>query len=185
MSPGRVPGGEPPLSESEFAAAFEAALPTLWCVAAGVLGTRRDVEDVVQNAAVIGLNKLDTFERGTSFVAWMGQIVRNVARNRARQVRRERSTPLEGRPPEAPAGAEPVTSSFDRRLLEALGTLEETARTCLILRTVREMSYRDIAAVLDIPEGTAMSHVSRARKRLRDRLRHHEDLIRGSQAQDD
>jgi DNA-directed RNA polymerase specialized sigma24 family protein len=120
VSPGRIAGGEPPLSDSEFAAAFEAATPTLWCIAAGVLGTRRDVDDVLQNAAVIGLKKLESFERGTSFVAWMGQIVRNVARNRARQVRRERSTPLDGLPPQTPQPDEPPSASFDRRLIEAL-----------------------------------------------------------------
>lgn len=169
------------MTEPEFAAELQTASATLWCVAAGVLGSRRDVEDVVQDAAVIGLRKVESFERGTSFAAWMGQIVRNVARNRARQVRRERSTPLESGP--APAiHDDPVEFDFDQRVLDALGTLDETPRTCLLLRTVREMSYRDIALVLDIPEGTAMSHVSRARRRLRDRLRQHEDLHRGRQA---
>jgi RNA polymerase sigma-70 factor (ECF subfamily) len=168
------------LSEAEFAAELGAAGPTLWCIAAGVLGSRNDVEDVVQDAAIIGLRKVESFERGTSFSAWMGQIVRNVARNRARQSRRERAAPLEGVPGEQ-APAEAPEDGFDRRVLAALQTLDETARACLLLRSVREMSYRDIAAVLDIPEGTAMSHVSRARKRLRDRLRHHEDLAPGTQ----
>lgn len=169
--------GRGPLSESEFAAELQVASPTLWVIAAGVLGSRRDVEDVVQDAAMIGLRKVEAFERGTSFVAWMGQIVRNVARNRARQVRRDRSSALDGVEPQADVAS--AQQGFDDRVVEALGTLEETARTCLLLRTVREMSYREIALVLDVPEGTAMSHVSRARKRLRDALRTHEDLVRG------
>ena len=172
--------GPSALSEAEFAAELKAAAPTLWCIAAGVLGSRTDVEDVVQDAAIIGLRKVESFERGTSFSAWMGQIVRNVARNRARQARRERGAPLEAAPGQEapPRGPE---AEFDRRVLAALQGLDDTARACLLLRTVREMTYRDIAAVLDIPEGTAMSHVSRARKRLRDRLRHHEDLVPGMQ----
>lgn len=165
------------LTGSEFAAELQLAAPTLWVIAAGVLGHRRDVDDVVQDAAMVGLRKIETFQRGTSFVAWMGQIVRNVARNRARQNRRDRSTPLEGVEPTVDTAD--VSADFDRRVLDALGTLEETARTCLLLRTVREMSYQEIAVVLDLPEGTAMSHVSRSRKRMRDALRTHEDIARG------
>ena len=45
--------------------------------------------------------------------------------------------------------------------------LEETARTCLLLRTLRDMPYREISLLLDIPEGTAMSHVHRARQAMR------------------
>ena len=51
--------------------------------------------------------------------------------------------------------------------LEALG---EVPRACLLLSTLRELSYGEIAALLTIPEGTAMSHVHRARLVLRERL---------------
>ena len=48
--------------------------------------------------------------------------------------------------------------------------MEETARACLLLRTLQDMPYREIALALDIAEGTAMSHVHRARMAMRERL---------------
>ena len=59
---------------------------------------------------------------------------------------------------------------FDDRVLAGLNTLEETARACLLLRTLLDMPYREISLALDIPQGTAMSHVYRARRQLRERL---------------
>ena len=57
--------------------------------------------------------------------------------------------------------------SFDDQVLAALHTLEDTARACLLLRTVEGMPYREISVALDIPEGTAMSHVHRSRQSMR------------------
>jgi RNA polymerase sigma-70 factor (ECF subfamily) len=48
--------------------------------------------------------------------------------------------------------------------------LDEVARACLLLRTVHDMPYKQIAQVLEVPEGTAMSHVHRARQAMRQRL---------------
>ena len=48
--------------------------------------------------------------------------------------------------------------------------MSETARSCLLLKTVMELEYREIAVLLDIAEGTAMSHVHRARNRMRELL---------------
>ncbi|MEM6997175.1 MAG: sigma factor-like helix-turn-helix DNA-binding protein, partial [Myxococcota bacterium] len=55
-------------------------------------------------------------------------------------------------------------------LADALQTLGETPRTCLLLKTVLELEYSEIADVLGIPAGTAMSHVSRARAKLKKHL---------------
>jgi RNA polymerase sigma-70 factor (ECF subfamily) len=59
---------------------------------------------------------------------------------------------------------------FDDHVLRALGALEETPRACLLLRVINELSYKEIGRALDIPEGTAMSHVFRARRYLMERL---------------
>jgi RNA polymerase sigma-70 factor (ECF subfamily) len=159
-------------------------------VAAAVLGSRTDVEDVLQDAAMIGLAKLSDFEPETSFTAWMGGIVRNVARNHARKRARRHTSPTDpmsidqshsGRAGVQAGPAfdrrgrlEADQDAFDDRLASALRVLDETARTCLLLRTLREMPYREISQVLGIPEGTAMSHVHRARKALRQQLSMHE-----------
>jgi len=156
------------LTPAEFAAGFRESSRVLWCVAAGVLGDRAQAEDVLQEAAVTALNKLDTFRPGTSFVAWMSQTVRFVALNhRRKRERRRQALQREGRDPlRDRADAMPTDAGFDDAVQQALDTLPETARTCLLLKTVMELEYAEIADVLGIPAGTAMSHVSRARSRM-------------------
>jgi RNA polymerase sigma-70 factor (ECF subfamily) len=58
-------------------------------------------------------------------------------------------------------------------------SLEELPRTCLVLRIVHGMAYSEISHALNIPEGTAMSHVHRSRLALRERLRGREDELTG------
>ncbi|MBT8485493.1 MAG: RNA polymerase subunit sigma-70, partial [Phycisphaerae bacterium] len=73
------------LTNDAFAEAFSTHARALWCVAAGILGHRDVVEDVLQEGALIALRKLDQFDPDTSFFAWMGRIVRYVALNQARR----------------------------------------------------------------------------------------------------
>ncbi len=146
----------------------------LWCVAAGVLGDRDQAEDVLQEAALIALGKLESFRPGSSFVAWMSQYVRFVSLNHRRKTeRRRRALDAEGAPVLAPSAAAPVDSQalFDRNVAQALASLTEAQRTCLLLKTVVELDYAEIASLLEMPAGTAMSHVSRARAKMHRLLR--------------
>lgn len=61
-------------------------------------------------------------------------------------------------------------AGLDDELSRALGQVGEDARTCLIMRVVLEMTYKEIASCLGIPENTAMSHVHRARKQIQEKL---------------
>jgi RNA polymerase sigma-70 factor (ECF subfamily) len=181
------------LGREDFVLRLEAAAPVLWTIAAAVLGDRGRAEDVLQEATMIALDKLERFDPTTSFAAWMGAIVRNVARNEARKTRRQGTASLppdlltacsdaraaRGGAPE-PAAAwpsidgrgelAPDCGAFDDALLAALRTLRPVARAALLLRTVQGLDYEEISAVLAIPSGTAMSHVHRAREALRRRL---------------
>jgi RNA polymerase sigma-70 factor (ECF subfamily) len=60
---------------------------------------------------------------------------------------------------------------FDDALAGALEELDETARACLLMRVVLDLPYKRIALALDIPEGTAASHVHRARASMRASLK--------------
>ncbi len=185
------------LSYGEFARELDRASRTLWCIAAAIVRDRVEAEDIVQEAAVIGLSKIDQFDPSTSFTAWMGSIVRYVALNQSRRQGRRRVALTEPSALDAAGSAEGngngsvggaregigprvgsgVISSdgrlladqgaFDDQVLAALSSLEETARACLLLRTLLDLPYREIALALDIPEGTAMSHVHRARGVMR------------------
>src|SRR5262245_24300868 len=172
-----------PLTPAAFAAQFQGSWRALWCIAAAVVGDRAQADDVLQEAALVALGKLGQFDPASNFTAWMGQIVRFVALNQARKRTRSLASSVDPHAIEVTAVSTPATSnhspltgqgqlnevadSFDERLLSALRGLEDTARACLLMRTLMDMPYRDISLSLNIPEGTAMSHVHRARISLR------------------
>ncbi len=175
--------GKATLSADEFVARFQEHIGVFWSIAAGIVNDRSAIDDVLQDSAMIAIRKLDDFDPSTSLVAWCGQIVRNVARNRARRERRRRGAsvnmdhivdqPSPERSSQLLRDAATLNEhqhQFDDDVLNALETLDEVARSCLLLRTLNDLSYREIAVALGIPEGTASSHVHRARRALRDRL---------------
>lgn len=186
---GRVPGKN--MSDGRvdayqrFAAEFQASFRVFWLTAAGIIGDPALAEDIVQEAALIALRKLDQFRPGTSLTAWVGAIVRNVAMNQLRRERARRAQRIDpgewdslspghrtwsGELRPASTGSAVPGGLTDRTLLAALSEVGETARACLLLRTLEAMDYARISELLDIPEGTAMSHVHRARRFLRQRL---------------
>jgi RNA polymerase sigma-70 factor (ECF subfamily) len=181
-----------PAADEVFSARFREAFRTLWLVAVAIVGDASEAEDVVQEAALIGLTKLDAFDPDGGpggFTAWMAQIVRFVALNARRKDRRHNTPSL---PPEqvdarpgpdgGAAGGEarlggrgelPADQAwFDDRVVRALGLLQETARACLLLRTLSGLDYAEISRIMGVPEGTAMSHVHRSRIFLRQTLAH-------------
>ncbi len=169
----------------DFAAQFEASFRTLWLVAVGITGDRAGAEDVVQEAALLALGKLDKFEPGTNFRAWMAQMVRYVALNHARKRQKHRASALGSDVDESALAGASIQKAlnlggrgelpadqgfFDDQVIRALNSVSDVARACLLLRTIEQMEYSEISKVLQIPEGTAMSHVHRARQHLRERL---------------
>src|SRR4030095_15316638 len=79
----------------DFSAQFQASYRVLWLVATGIVGDPTAAEDVVQEAALLALGKLDQFQPGTNFRAWMAQMVRYVALNHARKRQKQRAAPLD------------------------------------------------------------------------------------------
>jgi RNA polymerase sigma-70 factor (ECF subfamily) len=65
--------------------------------------------------------------------------------------------------------------------MHALEQVGDVARACLLLRTIESLDYRQIAQLLEIPEGTAMSHVHRARRLLRGQLTQADVRVSGAQ----
>ncbi len=154
------------------------------CIAAAITGDRSGAEDIVQQAAAIAIAKDQRFTGQEQFDAWMAGIVRHCALNaRRKKIRRKTHsvdpTDLSGVANyENPENEKPAFSrqtgeicslqrAFDDELKSALQSLSPEARTCLLLRTVENLSYKDISNLMSIPEGTAMNHVHRSKKRLR------------------
>ncbi len=182
----KVQAPESAVSQEAFADKLSRSSRALWCLAAAVLGRSDGAEDVVQEAALTALGKLDDLVRVDGFEAWMGQIVRFTALNARRRRENRRAADLTcGVDPVAPvvvpaAPADDVVKpdgtlhegqeAFDDRVQEALAALDDVPRACLLLKVVAELGYKEIAELLDVPAGTAMSHVHRSRERLRERL---------------
>lgn len=180
--------GAPDLSDpAVFAAHFQESYRRLALVAAGVTGERQSAEDIVQEAAIIAFEKVDQFQPGSKFSAWMAEIVRRCALNYRRKIQHRRTfaadpTVLaeihshdassdESSPIARDSGElTPDQRSFDDELSYALQTLNVEARCCLLLRVIENLSYAEISELLDIPEGTAMSHVHRSKSALRRQL---------------
>ncbi len=165
------------LGSEEFAESFKASFRTLWLIAVGIVGEPASAEDVVQEAAIVALAKLDQYTPGTNFRAWMGRIVRFVAMNQARKEQKRR--PIGGDSAtlsqiasdrDSSVASQSEHGALDEKLVAAMDQLGEVARSCLLLRTISNMPYAEIAELLEIPEGTAMSHVHRTRHILRERL---------------
>lgn len=171
--------------DAEFIRQFESSRKTLWCVAAAVLGSAADADDVVQEAAMVALSKEDERRRVTNLPAWLAQITRFVALNHRRAGKRSEehrrgaasekpeawhASAGDGRPIDSTGSLMSGQQAFDDSMTRALASLDETARACLLLRVVLEMTYEQISAVLEIPAGTAMSHVHRSKRRLLEQL---------------
>ena len=137
-----------------------------------------DAEDLTQEAYVRAFRASEQFHWGTNLKAWLFAILRNTDRNRRREARRAivvvdpeavaSSEALEdaGKSPEA----ELLRHVIDSDLQAALESLPPALRETLWLRDVEELTYAEIAGRLEIPIGTVMSRLARARELLYERL---------------
>lgn len=147
-----------------------------------------EVEDLSQEVFVKVFRKLDSFQHGSAFYTWLYRIAVNTAadylsrsrRRRLRLVEHEAELDLNEPDAEARAGAaQPLIDDELRRVTrEVLDELPEKYRTILILREYEDLSYTDMAAVLQCSMGTVESRLFRARQRFKDALaRRHPDLV--------
>lgn len=135
-----------------------------------------DAEDIVQEAFLRALRSFDTFTPGRDARAWLLTIVRNSCRTWHRQ-NRSHEIPVEWDADSQPAVAtwsDPeavlINDTNSQLIGQAMKQLPFEYREVLILRELEELSYKEIAQIIEIPMGTVMSRLSRARKELYIRL---------------
>jgi RNA polymerase sigma-70 factor, ECF subfamily len=141
-------------------------------VALAVAGTEADADDVCQDAFVIAMERIDECRQPERFGAWLLQIVRNRARNVVRDATVRRTLPLDVTAPaigRSPAD-EAERAELRERLLAALAELPEREREVLLLHDLEGWKHWEIAERLELPPGTARSHLHHARRRLRQLL---------------
>jgi RNA polymerase sigma-70 factor (ECF subfamily) len=145
-------------------------------VAAAMVGSGPDADDVAQDAFVKAYLRLEQFDVERSFRAWLLGIVANEARNRHRANGRRRALSLRltsDRAPDLGTGSGPdpaVAAERDdqrQRLARAVAALDDRDREVVALRYFAELSEAETAEALGCPRGTVKSRLSRALDRLR------------------
>jgi RNA polymerase sigma-70 factor (ECF subfamily) len=146
-----------------------AFLPNLRRFAISLTRSRDAADDLVQAACERALAGAERFEPGTRFDAWMFRILRNLWIDQAR--RRKTAGIQEDISDRTDlVGSEGAREMESRLTLESVSSaimqLADDQREVLLLVCVEGLSYRETADVLDIPIGTVMSRLARARKNI-------------------
>jgi RNA polymerase sigma-70 factor (ECF subfamily) len=150
-------------------------IDVLFRVARSLTHNTADAEDLVQDTLIRAHRAIDRFD-GRYPRAWLLTIMRNANINRHRRRRPELL-----RDPDvtfartAEAAGDEVTDAFvdlefDIEITRALDALREPFRLVVELVDIQGLTYTEAAGILDIPTGTVMSRLHRARARMRDRL---------------
>ena len=140
-------------------------IPRLRRYARALVGDRATADDLVQDTLERAWAKLHLYRRGTDLRAWLFTVMHNVHVNRLRASRA--TDTLEDEMPELAQRAPQGDALLVRDLDRGISRLPAEQRAVLLLVTLEEMSYEQVARTLGIPIGTVMSRLSRAREKLR------------------
>ena len=176
----RARGGD----RSAFGALVRRYQRRVYAAAIHVTGNHADAEDVAQETFIRAYRGLASFDGRADFFTWLYRIAINTALNRLRSGRRTAALADAGATEVAQLGGKPedlgspryapdeqaALTQEVRTVLAAIAELSATLRVTLLLATVEGLSHRQIADILDIPEGTVAWRVNEARRLLRERL---------------
>jgi RNA polymerase sigma-70 factor, ECF subfamily len=156
----------------------------VYATALHITGNHQDAADVAQDAFIRAYKGLARFDERSDLFTWLYRITVNTALNHLRSRKRVDNLARAGATEVAAEGGRPEKLGDEgrtprellelqeryRRVLEELGELSPSLRITLLLATVEGKSYREIAELLEIPEGTVAWRVNEARKQLKQRL---------------
>lgn len=147
--------------KSVFSELIQANLTSMYRVAKGILSSEEDIEDALQTTTLIAFDKIKTLRNDKYFKTWLIRILINECnklynRNRKslkdiKEVKEESYT---------------IDKSINIDLYNAINKLSDELRVTTILFYFNDLTYKEISKVLDIPEGTVKSRISRAKDRL-------------------
>ena len=156
----------------------------LYAVALRLTRNPADAQDLTQNCVVKALRFHAKFQAGTYIKAWLLTILRNTFINEyRRKVRRPSFVELSGAEQAADTAPDPqvryeptvmntsnLLELLDDEVRQAIESLPKDFRDAVIMADLEDMSYKEIADIMDCPLGTVMSRLYRGRKLLRDQL---------------
>lgn len=144
-------------------------------------GSRDAAEDLLQETLIRCWRGLPRYQDRGKFAAWLFAVGRNAARDWRRQRSRDPATFAAGsiepelEPAVAPEAASRIeVQQLQARLREILQSLPEERREVFLLRQHGDLSFREIAELLDRPLGTVLSHMHRAVKQIKEGLAGHD-----------
>lgn len=197
-----LPAASPPADT--FESLFAACAGTAFGVAMRLTRSQADAEDLVQDAALLAYRAFASFTPGTNFRAWFLKILMNCYYSRRR---REKSRPVTSDLDDTPdlyiyarsgeagfptQGPDPAAQLLDKlgteRIVAAIGRLPEEYRVVSTLYFMEDLSYEEIARVLQCPVGTVRSRLHRGRKMLQKALwqiAEEDGIVRPPATQDD
>lgn len=169
------------IDTQQFRALALAELPVVYRLAMHLARNAPDADDLVQETYARALKSQDTFKMGETGVRpWLLKILHNIfltkiKRSRLEPVATDFSNDLaEKRDEDASLSAQALADldweQIDERLKRAIQELPETYRTVFLLSSVEGLKYREVADVLEMPIGTVMSRLYRARTMLLEQL---------------
>ncbi|MCJ8332193.1 MAG: sigma-70 family RNA polymerase sigma factor [Lentisphaeria bacterium] len=151
-------------------------------IALGILGSKSDAEEVAQDAFIRIHRALPNFRGDSEFSTWMYRIVVNQSRNRYRWNKRRGSQSTfsidaQNEDRDRPTfeivdksmspDKEMVLDELESEIIRKMNDLPDTNKEALILRNIKELSYDQIADILECKVGTVKSRIARAREELR------------------
>ena len=170
----------------DFEAGVLAQLDSLYRTALRMTNNRQEAEDLVQETMLKAFRFAHTYQPGTNLRAWLFRILNTSAINRYRkQAAHPTPTPLpdgeefylynqirdlSGQELSAGAEEEVLSKYLDEDVFKALNDLPPNFRMAVVLADIEGLSYKEIAEALQIPIGTVMSRISRARRQLQQSL---------------
>lgn len=166
-----MPSDKPPPDDDDFGKISKLHRELLYRIALRLSGSRATADDLVQETLLRARLRFHQFKQGTRVETWLARILTNLFLD---QIKHEKV--VLNAEPELAAHAEidcdPVTGTTDADLYAAIESLEPDLREVVELCYLKQMRYREVAAMLNVPVSTIGTRLMRARARLRELLSH-------------
>lgn len=158
---------------------LEQHIPALRRYAWALLRNDGDADDLVQDCLVRAIERTDSRRSEGDMRAWLFSILHNLSISlwRRRKVRAAITADLHGRENAASVPAPQSAAAELKEALRMLDGLAEEQRQTLLLIAVEGFEYAEVARIMNVPVGTVMSRLSRARDRLRERTYEHKQPV--------